>query len=81
MTARSGTTYKPTMSTEHTHVKEPPARHVITSEEDTSGALSLTELVQVMIEDHERRDREVAEERERREREITKERRRHEEES
>ena len=69
------------MSTEHTHVEEPPARHVITSEEDASGTLSLTELVQVMIEDRERRDREVAEERERREREITEERRRYEEES
>ena len=81
MTTRSGTTYKPTMSTEHTHDEELPARHAITSEEDASETLSLAELVRVMIEDREQRDREVAEEQERHEREIAEERRHHEEES
>lgn len=42
---------------------------------------SLTDMVRLMIEDRERREREVVEERERRDREIAEERRRHKEES
>ena len=65
MTTRSGQNYKAKMSTERdTH-----AEGQRTEEPSASGALpemsSLTDMVRLMIEDRERREREVVEERER----------------
>ena len=75
MTTRSGATYT-AMEDRGTHPEGGPAE----SQRTTGGTLpelaSITEMVRVMIEDRERREREIAEDRERRDREIAEERNR-----
>ena len=75
MATRSGAAFKP-MEEQGTHAEGTPAE----SQGTTGGTLpelaNLTELVRVMREDRERREREIAEERERRDREIAEERNR-----
>ena len=75
MTTRSGALYKP-MEEEGTRAANAPA----SGQEQTTGGMpeitSLTEMVRVMIQDRERREKEIAEERTRRDRERDEERRR-----
>ena len=75
MTTRSGATYK-AMEDRGTHAEGGPTE----SQRTTGGTLpelaSITEMVRVMIEDRERREREIADDRERRDREIAEERKR-----
>ena len=77
MTTRSGASYR-RMEEQRIHAKDVPAG----SQRTTGGALpeiaSLTEMVRVMIQDRERREREIAEERARRDEEREEERARRE---
>ena len=77
MTTRSGASYR-RMEDQRTHAEDVPAG----SQRTTGGALpeiaSLTEMVRVMIQDRERREREIAEERARRDEEREEERARRE---
>ena len=75
MSTRSGTNYKPIMSTGDTHAEDTRAEH-----SPMPGVLpemsNLTDMVRTMIEDRERREKEFAQERERRDREMAEERER-----
>ena len=86
MTTRAGRTYKPTME------ERTSAEHRTAEGSDHSGAATppaaaipevgtIADVVRVMIEDRERREKEIAEERRRHDRERAEERRRYEEES
>ena len=79
MTTRSGATYR-AMEDQGTHTEGAPAEGQRTTGGTLPELASFTEMVRVMIEDRECREREIAEERQRRDREITEERERREQE-
>ena len=89
MTTRSGSNYKAGMEEPNTHAEGPRTEEQTASGRALPEISSLTDILRVMMEDRERREREIAEERERREREKRErretqreeERRRYEEES
>ena len=77
MTTRSGTSYKD-MTEQQTHAEGTSTEGLTTLGTTLPELTSLTDMVRVMIEDRERREREIALERERREKEIAEERERQE---
>ena len=73
MTTRSGTNYK-AMEEQNTHAEGTPAEGPTTTGNSLLELSSLMEMVRIMIEGRERREREIALEREQRDREIAEER-------